>query len=515
MRGVKSKIGFTVIALLLISAVITDILVIVVVQNVMVRGEISRSNQYIENIGKIYFADHHYDPSDNAFRQDLATTLMLSQNHIQTFYIVDSEFNVLYQQRNKDNEIDLLKTRIKDAMVSRQNVVAELGYNWALFWWHPSAISVSIPIYHNDQLEGGIAAVVPLAPIYKTLRKYHKPILFYIVINTGVLSIVGLYRIFRLYLKPIDRIVLQADEFHEDDDPLFNFRQEDNELNRLSSALNRMLSRISSDKKKLQATVSSLEQANIELKKAQKEIIRAEKLASVGRLAAGIAHEIGNPIGIVLGYLDMLKQNSLGEEDRIDFLKRTEDEVQRINTVIRQLLDLARPKETHNVHVNVSAVIRDIVEVMQFQPVMNNTKIELNFEASNTSVWGNYDQMRQVFLNLLLNAADAILCCDSPEAGRIEVRTTNLDEKEGSGQSLLMVQIKDNGAGIDPENLQDIFDPFYTTKEPGKGTGLGLAVSYMIIESMGGIIHADSKPCRGATFSIELPTAETDFENTV
>jgi signal transduction histidine kinase len=233
-------------------------------------------------------------------------------------------------------------------------------------------------------------------------------------------------------------------------------------------------------------------------------------MASVGRLAAGIAHEIGNPIGIVLGYLEMLKGSGIGDEDKADFLRRTEDEVQRINTVIRQLLDLARPKDTQHKLVRVGSVIEDIVDVMQLQPVMSGTKIELDLETSNDLVWGNTEQLRQVFLNLLLNAADAIQSAESTRQGQIQVRTIILDGAETSKPTMLQVHFKDNGDGIDPDKLQNIFDPFYTTKEPGKGTGLGLAVSFMIIEGMGGTIRAGSQPGHGATFSIELPLGAND-----
>ena len=126
----------------------------------------------------------------------------------------------------------------------------------------------------------------------------------YIIVNLVILVFIGIYRISKLYLQPLSRLAKRAEEYKENDDLIFSVRRQDNELNRLSKALNSMLKRISEDKQKLRSTVQSLEKANLELKKVQKEIIRAEKLASVGRLSAGIAHEIGNPIGIIIGYLE-------------------------------------------------------------------------------------------------------------------------------------------------------------------------------------------------------------------
>jgi signal transduction histidine kinase len=504
-RGLKTKIAFNVALLLLVSALLTDILVVMVVQSVMMRDRIARGRETIENIGKIFLNSGFSEEPHALTITDSVSQTALAVEQILLVHIVGASGDVRYTRSREAYPIEKLNMQIKKVRTSGKPIIEELGYQWALFWWHPSAICISIPIQDVGHLAGVASTVIPLTPIYMKLRQYNNPIFLYILINTGILTIVGLYRIFRIYLRPIDRIVHQADDFHEDGDLFFVFRHEDNELNRLSSALNRMLTRISSDKKKLQATVASLEQANVDLKRAQKEIIRAEKMASIGRLAAGIAHEIGNPIGIVLGYLDMLKQKSLEEEDKADFLQRTEDEVQRINTVIRQLLDVARPKNAQNEFISVHSAIEDIVGVMQLQPVMNDIAINLQLNAQHDSVWGNEDQLRQVFLNLLLNAADAIHGSASAINGRIDLLTTVVGENAKANKPKIQVRFEDNGAGMDQKQLQDIFDPFFTTKEPGKGTGLGLSVSYMIVEGMGGTISAESHPGEGATFIIELP----------
>lgn len=511
-RGIKTKIGINIVILLLLSALITDLLVVTVLQGVMIRDAVSQGRRYAESMGDLFFsemasASAQFDP-----KQELATTLLLSQDRIQAIFILDDQGRMLYRQNREGLPYSMVAEQINEAISQEKAVIQKLGYVWSLFWWRPKGVSISVPIFKERRLKGAISVILPLTPIYTTLKKYHSPIFIYLLINTAILTIVGLYRIIKHYLRPIDRIVQQADGFQEESDIFFAFRQEDNELNRLSSALNRMLTRISSDKKKLQATVASLEQANIELKNTQREMISAEKMASVGRLAAGIAHEIGNPIGIVLGYLDMIRQGGLDEADRADFLKRTEKEVHRISTIIRQLLDLARPKGRKKETVNVNAVIGDIADVMQSQPVMNDIRIVCHLNAVNDSVWGNDDQLRQVFLNLLLNAADAIHSGKGEGQGQITIGTSNTDGDNAISSPFLKVRFADSGDGIDPEMLQNIFDPFYTTKEPGKGTGLGLSVSYMIIEGMGGTIRAEGGPDRGAAFSIELPLVSSDVE---
>lgn len=508
-RGLKTKMTINIALLLLISAVLTDILVLVVVLNVMVRHEVDRSSTFIQNMGRLFFQEFTENQLPPGSYQRRASVTALSQSAIPVVMIVDLDGNLLYHRSSRAYPDSSVSKQVEAARRGGKAAMGKVGSHWVLFGWRPKAIALSVPIVlPPDRMTGAVGALVPLATIYDSLRKYHRAILLYILINTVILTIVGFYRIFKLYLRPIDRIVRQADDFHEDEDVFFAFRHEDNELNRLSSSLNRMITRISRDKKKLQATVISLEQANLDLQNAQKKIIRAEKMASIGRLAAGIAHEIGNPIGIVLGYLDMLKQDGLEDEDKSDFLRRAGDEVQRINTVIRQLLDLARPGETRDENVNVNEVIRDIVEVMQLQPVMNDIQLEMDLLAQDDTIWGHGDQLRQVFLNLLLNAADAIKSGDCREKGRIRVNTSNLDEGGDFSNAILQVRFEDNGCGITPHQIQDIFDPFYTTKEPGKGTGLGLAVSYMIVESMGGTITADNRPEGGAMFVLELPIAD-------
>jgi len=419
--------------------------------------------------------------------------------------ILGQDGRSLYAHGDADYAVSNLQRAAAIAYRSGDPLHEHVGLTWAVYWWQPEAALLALPIFANDQPIGSIAAIIPMAPLYAKLRRYNKPVFIYIVINTLVLSFVGLYRIFRIYLRPIDRIIRQADDHEQDDDFFFAFRQEDDELNRLSSALNRMIKRITEDKNKLRYTVASLERANEELKRAQNEIVRAEKLASVGRLAAGIAHEIGNPLGIVLGYLDLLKQPDLNREEHDDFTLRAEKEIQRINTIIRQLLDLARPKESAYQVVSVHEVIDELQRIMACQPIMGDIKLEIEPAAAVDHVWANADQLRQVFLNLLLNAADAIRESGRDSDGCIRLATACDDENRPGQPPELIITCEDNGEGIEADRIGNIFDPFYTTKDPGKGTGLGLAVSYMIVEKLGGTIKVQSRLGQGTTFTIRLP----------
>jgi signal transduction histidine kinase len=501
----KSKIALNVALLVLLSAVVTDILVMVLVQNLRLREQVSLCRSTLSSVGQL-LGTVQAGGAQKQTGLPLSTVATLVEDiNIKTLLAVDSRGDVVMQIDDPAYPLEKVR-RLLDLHAGSGRVhVEEMGLTWAVFWWQPEAVSITMPADFFKGSDLRLSAVVALTPIYEKLRQYNKPILFYIAINTSILTLIGLYRIFRIYLRPIDRIVRQADDYHEDGDLFFAFRQEDNELNRLSLSLNRMLNRIKDDKTTLEATIASLEKANTDLKNAQNDILRAEKMASVGRLAAGIAHEIGNPIGIVLGYLEMLKQDDLDVDDKTDFLKRTENEVQRINTIIRQLLDMARPKDSRSQVVAMHALLEDVTDVLRLQPLMASIRIELDLAADQDWVWANEEQLRQIFLNLLLNAADAIAARTDDNDGAIQIRTRCVTAPDDLHPGHIQVSFEDNGVGMSLQQMDNIFDPFYTTKEPGKGTGLGLAVSYMIVERIGGSINARSEAGRGSTLTVEIP----------
>jgi signal transduction histidine kinase len=508
----KSKITLNVALLVLLSAVITDVLVVAVVQNLWVREQVERCRRNLVAVGQLLDAIEAGGKASRADHVAPAVASLAETSGVVTLLVVDSSGDVVLRIEAPDYPAQSVRRQLARHAGSGRMETEELGMRWAAFWWQPEAISLTIPASSMQGSGLRLAAITDLTPIYQKLNHYNKPILFYIAINSAILTLVGLYRIFRIYLRPIQRLVRQADDYHEDGDLFFAFRQEDNELNRLSLSLNRMLNRIKDDKTTLEATIASLEKANADLKKAQNDILRAEKMASVGRLAAGIAHEIGNPIGIVLGYLEMLKQDDLDAEEKVDFLNRTESEVQRINTIIRQLLDLARPKESRSQVVAMHPLLEDIADVLRPQPLMSRIRIELDLAAEQDRVWANEEQLRQIFLNLLLNAADAITARPDGNEGAIRIGTRGAPSADDHQPGHIQVSFEDNGVGMSPQQIDNIFDPFYTTKDPGKGTGLGLAVSYMIVERIGGTIMVHSQAGHGCTMTVDIPLHSEAFD---
>jgi len=277
-----------------------------------------------------------------------------------------------------------------------------------------------------------------------------------------------------------------------------------NEIGSLSRSLNIMLQRLDENKQELKRHISSLEKANLDLKLAQNEVIRSEKLASVGRLAAGLAHEIGNPLGIILGYLELIRKTDITDDEKRDFLNRVESEITRINIIIRQLLDFSRPSGGNNKEESVHEIIADTANLMRPHPLMEGINILMDLKAKKDIVLSDSGQLQQVFLNIIMNAADVLKegsHTDKNFSNNLMITTGNLDDT-------IEIRFIDNGPGIDEDKIQQIFDPFYTTKEPGMGTGLGLSVSYMIIEARGGKIRAESAKGKGMAIIINLPVHE-------
>jgi signal transduction histidine kinase len=269
------------------------------------------------------------------------------------------------------------------------------------------------------------------------------------------------------------------------------------ELGDLAGALNVLSVSLAGYRARTRAQVSDLEQANQELRAAQEELIRAARLASVGALAAGIAHEVGNPLAAVVGYVELLADGVGDEGLEKDLLARTQKEVGRIHGIIRELLDYARPKPGRRVERSPQEVLQDALDTVL--PLPGFREIELRAEAAPELplVVEEEGRLHQVLLNLLLNARDAL---DGPG----EVRLQAVLQEDG----LLRFSCIDSGPGFSEQVLDQVFEPFVSTKAAGKGTGLGLATCQRIVELGGGQIQALNRPEGGAELRFTWPAAD-------
>ncbi len=232
---------------------------------------------------------------------------------------------------------------------------------------------------------------------------------------------------------------------------------------------------------------------------AQAKIAEAERLAMIGQLAAGVAHEINNPLSGILLYSHMLLEKMPTDDPRRDTMEKIVKETHRCRTIVKGLLDFARQTEPERKPSTINKLIDAVLAMLHSQPIFLNIKIVKDLDPELPMVEVDTSQIHQVLINIIMNAAEAM-------NGQGELRiTTALTEDHSS----VAVSIRDTGCGIAPEHRSKIFEPFFTTKEVGRGTGLGLAISYGIIQKHGGKIEVASVVGKGTTFTIRLPVAKT------
>jgi len=238
-----------------------------------------------------------------------------------------------------------------------------------------------------------------------------------------------------------------------------------------------------------------------ELRRAQAQLIQSEKLASIGELAAGVAHEINNPLGVILGFSQVILRK-LPEDDPLHQpLASIEREGLRCKKIIQGLLDFSRHTMPTFQPVNLNDVVGSACDLFEYQITVNNVRMTKGFAPNLPEIRADANQLQQVFSNLIINAYHAM-----PKGGELRITTRAVGDH-------VQAIFADTGVGIPPENLKRIFDPFFTTKQVGKGTGLGLSVSHGIIESHGGKIEVDSQMGKGTTFVVALPVKQENDDS--
>jgi signal transduction histidine kinase len=227
----------------------------------------------------------------------------------------------------------------------------------------------------------------------------------------------------------------------------------------------------------------------------EQQLLQSEKLSSIGLLAAGVAHEVNTPLAGISSYAQMLLQQTSDEDPRRRLLEKIHHQTVRASGIVNNLLNFSRTGDAQLGEVDVNRVLDDTLQLLEPQLRRAPFEVVRNYGRDLPPAWGNASKLQQVFMNLVLNASDAM-----PGGGRLTINTRAVD-------SSLVVDFRDTGTGIAPENIARIYDPFFTTKEVGQGTGLGLALSYGIIQEHGGRIFVESRQGEGTHFTIKLPTA--------
>lgn len=301
-----------------------------------------------------------------------------------------------------------------------------------------------------------------------------------LVIAATLATLFLLYLVTVLVLKPVDHIVAMARRVVGGDVSARVGVRPPGEMGVLCQAIDQMADAVAEREERLKVAT-------------RQQIGRSEKLASIGRLAAGVAHEINNPLTGVLTFAHLLREKSnLDDQDRQD-LDLIIHETTRAADIVKGLLDFARERPARKEPLAINEVVARTVRLIRNQKAFDRIRIIDQLVEDLPEVSGDMNQLQQVLLNLSLNACEAM-----PDGGVLTIATSSRDDK-------VFVRLTDSGCGIKAEHLDKIFEPFYTTKPVGQGTGLGLSVSYGIIEQHGGAMEVESREGEGTTFSIALP----------
>jgi two-component system NtrC family sensor kinase len=426
---------------------------------------LNNNDQFIDRFKRLVFKEERIDG-----REVGASTLFLGDIRVTT------------------SVVDTLGKRAIGTQVSEEvyKRVYEEGQTWVgqafvVAAWYISGYS---PLRDIDGRILGMLYVGVLKEKFDAaLRTTTLLFLLIIVVTVLVALVLALYLI-NATTKPVKRIIAATSDIARGNyRPIAVLPGDDDDARKIASGFNAMVAAIEERDRKLQD-------------QAERTILKSEKLASLGRLASGIAHEINNPLTGVLTFSSLLLGDLAGTKYEED-VKVIRDETLRCRKIVRGILDFARENEPEKTAADLNEVIDETLAIFEKNVTFQNVAIIRAFAPGLPLVRLDISQFKQVISNLAVNAADAM-----PKGGRLTL-ATSLDRAAGR----VVVKVADTGVGIPAENISRLFEPFFTTKDRGKGTGLGLAVSYGIIKRHNGTIDVRSKPGEGTEFTIQLPLA--------
>jgi signal transduction histidine kinase len=392
---------------------------------------------------------------------------------------------------------------------------------------------------------GAFSVTYPLENLGAALTVHRKLVFSFAFIDGIMILLFCGWLIGKLAIKPLVRISSGAEALAAGDYDARVSIMGPREIASLASAFNAMADRVQAAVLKQNEHLDALERTNWELMSTQKEIVRVEKLASVGQLAAGIAHEIGNPLSAILGYAAILQREE-NDPEMLRYLDYIEKETERIQRIIRGLLEFSRPREARIEEIRVNSLVLGTIELVRPQQIFRDVAVEMDLTDKDPVIRGDTHQIQQILINIFLNAAQAM-----EGVGHLEIRTESrvLQTGEGTvpkrratdfrrratdpanedyvgmrrsfpeapllkeGDRVVAITVRDSGAGIPSDIAERIFDPFFTTKGTGEGTGLGLAIAYGIVEVHGGRIWVENSEDGGAMFKILLPERTVNSED--
>jgi two-component system, NtrC family, sensor kinase len=416
--------------------------------------------------------------------------------------VVDKKAEACYGCHRQDQAKVLLpsdsKTRIYQSEKQRLLGLINPIYNETpCYPCHPKSLNVL----------GVLDTMISLEDFEKEKAQIYSRMILSGIVSVIILSFLLLLLLTRVVNKPIDRLRAATKKAADGNlDQSVSIRSHD-ELGDLSDSFNNMISELKRSRDAIEEWTQTLEhrvqERTQELQKVQDQLVHAGKMAAIGELAAGVAHEINNPLTGVLTFSSLLlKKTEEGHPWRKD-LDTIVQQTSRCRNIVRGLLDFARQRKPDKRQWDIHQLLSSTLTLLEKQAPFQDIQIVKEFGGGLPMLLLDADQIQQVFMNILLNAADAM----AGKGGQMRIRT-------GQRDGMVEVSFTDTGCGIPKEHLSKLFDPFFTTKQTGKGTGLGLAISYGIIQSHNGNIEVESETGKGSTFRIRLPV-ETENYRTV
>jgi len=311
---------------------------------------------------------------------------------------------------------------------------------------------------------------------FEAWRRY----LVFSIVSALVPNLLLVLLIVRAFSRPLQRITVAAVQVTNGEyGTEVDLRDSNDEIGLLANSFNEMSRKMAGD-------IEQLRQLN-------EQLTRTEKLAAMGTLSAGVAHEVNNPLAAISSLIQMMQAKKNLDADTTEKLKLISAQIQRITQVTKDMMDFARVRPAARTLIGINETIETSLRLASFDKSFQKLRLKKTYAENLPAIFADNDQLQQVFLNLFLNARDAM-----PDGGELSIATSN-----SNGE--IKIRVADSGTGIDASNLKQIFDPFFTTKQTGKGTGLGLAVCYGIVTAHGGRIEASSNARNGTTFLVALP----------
>ena len=455
--------------------------------------------------------------------------------------IVDRDFSIAAHSRREMIGRDLETRQFKRAILGGESFYELKTDKGVLFDDYRDLIVFSV-LWIGGKGVGGLMVDLALADVMVSILESQRLVVLFIIIDSLVLIVFGSLLLSRVIVNPIKNLVNITGKIRDGDfDQKIDVTAK-NEIGQLMQSFNQMAEKLGENKRRLEDHIHNLETTNKRLTRAQEDLLISEKLASIGRLAAGVAHEVGNPLGAILGYTKILQEGMDSREEGLNYLRRIETEIDRINQIVKGLLDFSRPTKFEVQELDVNVTIKNTISLLSHQKSFRQIETKLDLEPKLSPVMADESQLQQVLINLFLNAADAM-----PDGGTLSVKTDEMEvrgdvegelesifprrrksdpdksdyshlrkfkplpliyDRYSEGDRLIRINILDTGCGIKKGDLQKIFDPFFTTKPPDKGTGLGLSISLRIIEFFNGEMKVESQIGRGSAFTILLPSLE-------